>query len=365
MKCGKTIPDLEARLPKRQWNKWWFLPIAAFVVAVITIIGFTFYLDRQTVKATELYREAENLLMEEHYDEATDVLQDALKHRKDFSPAAAALEYANEALQIENQLKEAEQLLAEKDYQSAIALLHESEDKLNRFQGPLVTMLVDKIDAFHADARLQKLEDKIAAGPSINEIRVLIWEADEINHPDTEEIAELLRNQLVDYTFSKASEALNEKQFNDALLITEDGLKYAPESEKLQSLLANINKEKHSFESAQKERMEQAMDTAYEEYQINENAAIELIDVDVENDGEDQIVIKGRVESIATVPIHSIIVEYTLSRNGEDFLSNEIYVYPDVLYPGEEGRFEFTHFDLKDDSSRIDVEVKRITWYTD
>lgn len=27
-------------------------------------------------------------------------------------------------------------------------------------------MLVDKIDAFNADARLQELEDKIAAGPS-------------------------------------------------------------------------------------------------------------------------------------------------------------------------------------------------------
>src|SRR5699024_8592015 len=147
-------------------------------------------------------------------------------------------------------------------------------------------------------------------------------------------------------------------------LITEDGLKYAPDSERLQTLLANINKEKLAFEAEVQERMEQAMDVAYKDYQMNENDAIELLTVDLENNDDNQIVIKGEVKSNATVPIKSIVIEYALLIDGTEMITNETFVVPDTLYPSEAGEFEFTHLDLQQKSSELEVEVKKITWYT-
>ena len=365
MKCGKAIPDIESRLVDKKFNRWWILPIISTIVVSISIAIFTYVLDYKNTKALELYVQAEKRLLNEEYDEATDLLEASIQHKKDFTYAQVALDYSKAAIQIEEQLKKAGDLSKREDYKAAIDLLRDAEENLNMYQGPLVSSLVEKIDTLHADVQLEQLRAIIAEGPSIDVIRLLIWEAEEINHPDAKEVAEQLRNQLVEYTFSKASEALNENQFNDAILITEDGLKYAPESEKLQSLLTNINKEKLSFESALQDRMEQAMDTAYADYRKNANDAIELVSVEMENNDEGQLAIKGEVKSIATVPINSILVEYTLARDDVEFVTNEIYVFPSTLYPGEIGKFGFTHFDLKDDSDDMTVNIKKITWYTD
>lgn len=366
MQCGKKIPDIESRLVRKHFNKWWILPIVTLIVVSIGIIGFAYSLDFRTTKAMGLYTEAEKLLHEEKYEQARELLEDSIKYKKDFSHAQVALEYAIEAIQIKEQLDKAKELLNENEYKASLELLLETEEKLNNYQGPLVSLLVEKIETLHSTVKFAQLQAKIVEDPSINAIRNLIWEAEEINHPEAKELAEQLRNQLVDYTFSKASEALNDKQFNDALLITEDGLKYAPDSEKLQSLLTNINKEKHSFESAIKDRMEQAIDTAFEDYQRNANEAIELVAADLEKNEDHQITIKGQVKSNATVPITSILVEYTLVKDEEEFLTNEIYVFPSTLYPGEYGKFEFTHFDLEEeDTSNLEVSIKKITWYTE
>lgn len=365
IKCGKEIPDIEARTEPGKPNKWWVLPLITLGIVALVTGGFTYYLNHQSAKAMELYTEAEQKLVEEEYKDANTLLQQALDYRGDFTQAQTALHYTSEALEVEKELEKAQELVDDKEYGASLELIHQAESRLNNYHGSLVSTLVEKIDASQADVRLGELQSKIENGPSINEVRLLIWEAEEINHPESVDIAANLRNQLVDYTFSKASEALNEKQFNDALLITEDGLKYAPDSEKLQSLLTNINKEKSSFETAAKERMEQAMNTALEEHQKNENDAIELISVDVKNDDEGRIVINGEVKSIATVPINSILVEYALIRNGKEIETNEIYIFPDVLYPTEHGKFEFTHFNLKEKSSNIKAEVNKITWYTE
>ncbi|MCF3944751.1 zinc-ribbon domain-containing protein [Oceanobacillus alkalisoli] len=365
LKCGKSLPDIDSRLEPARFQKWWILPIATLIIVISSVFLFSTYLNHQSTKAVELYTEAENSLLDEDYEQASQLLQSSLDYRKDFSQAQVALQYTNEALQIDERLKKTDQLLQDRSYNEALDILHVTEDKLKTYQGPVVSKLVEKINQTHASVLLEQLKTKLEDSPSIDEIRMLIWEAEEINHSEANDIVTQLRNELVEYTFSTASEALNNKQFNDAQLITEDGLKYAPDAEKLQSLLANINKEKSSFEAAAQERLEQAMDTAYQEHQMNENDAIELNFIDVENDEDGRIVVKGAVKSNATVPINSILVKYTVSRNDEEILTNEIFVYPDTLYPTEQGKFEFTHFDLKDKSSNLEAAVKKITWYTD
>lgn len=366
IKCGKSLPDdMNTRTDsKKTLNKWWILPAITIVLVAITVGIYAFLLQHHTSKAMELYSEAEKLIMDENYDEANVVLLESLKHRSNFTQAEISLDYTNEATLINDQLGEAKKFLENREYKPALDLINDTEEKLKSYNGPAVSKLIEKIDTAYGITKLEQVKTQLEEEPSINELRILIWEAEEINHPEAKAISTSIRDRIIDYTFSRASEELNEKQFNDALLITEDGLKYAPESEKLISLVANINKEKLAFESAIQERIEQAVNTAYQEDQMNENDAIEVVSVNIENDEAGQIVIKGEVKSVATVPINSVLVEYALLENDQELLTNKIFIFPEIIYPEEKGKFEFTHFDLKNKSTELKAEVRKITWYT-
>lgn len=366
IKCGKALPeDMDIRIEHtKPVNKWWILPIATIIVIVISVGIYSYILQYKTTKALKLYTAAEQLMLDDNFNEANQLLEEALKHRKKFTQAATSLDFSNEAVSIEKRLQEVDKLLENKDYKTSLEMIDHAEEELSSYSGPAVSMLVEKINNTYSKVKMEQLRAKLDEGPSINELRILIWEAEEVNHPDANSIATTIRERIIDYTFSKASEELNAKQFNDAILIAEDGLKYAPESEKLQSLLTNINKEKLSFENEIQQRMEQAMDTAYKESQINESDAIEVLSVKLEDNDEGDVVIKGEVKSTATVPINTVLIEYALFKNDKEVLTNEIFVFPDTLYPTENGKFEFTHFDLKDKSNDLKAEVKKVTWYT-
>ena len=59
-------------------------------------------------------------------------------------------------------------------------------------------------------------------------------------------------------------------------------------------------------------------------------------------------------------------VNYAIAmKKGDEFLKNDVFVYPDTLYPNETGKFEFTHYDIQEASNRYQANVKKITWYTD
>jgi tetratricopeptide (TPR) repeat protein len=363
MVCGKTLPDITSRIQPDKIKKWWILPISILLFLLLFTGFFQVFLNHQNEKALDLYIEGEDFLMDENYSEASELFNQALEYRSDFDQAEIALDYSEEAIEIEKNLNDIEEE-GNIELTDTLAHIQEMETELNKYQGEAVSILIEKLDQAQSNLKLRILQDTIDKGPSMNEIRMLIYEAEEINHPEAGRIANELRTQLVDYTSSKASEALNEKQFNDALLITEDGLKYAPDSEKLHSLLTNITKEKHAFESALQNRIEQAVDMANQEYQTNEFDAIELTAIEVTNNSDGQIVIEGEVLSRATVPIHSILIEYILLEEQEEIARNEIFVYPDTLYPNEHGKFDFTHFDINKNIDNIDAEVNKITWYT-
>lgn len=366
IKCGKALPeDMLNRIEdKKEITKWWLLPVFSIILVALAIGGYALLLQHKSTKAMELYTEAETLLMEEKYSKANERLTESLDYRKQFTQAEILFNYTIVAKHIEDELLEAEKLIDNNEFESAIEMISTLENQLTSYHGEGVSFLIEKLNDSLALAKLEQLKEKLEGGPSFNELRILIWEAEEINHPESPEIVTSIRKRIIDHTFSRASEELNNHQYNDAILIVEDGLKYAPEAEKLQSLLTNINKEKLAFEAEAKERMEQAIDTASKEHQINENDAIELLSVKLENNDDNELVIKGEVKSNATVPIDSIIVEYALLRNDEEILTNEIFVFPDTLYPSENGKFEFTHFDIKEKSTRLKADVKKITWYT-
>src|SRR5690625_967058 len=193
-----------------------------------------------------------------------------------------------------------------------------------------------------------------------------LWEAESIKTEEAEEVAENIRTQIADYTHSKAIELINKHQFSDARLLVSDGLKYAKTSKKLISLQQTIDKEQEAFETEQQMRIEQAIHLAEEERELNELKAVELIKASFDVDDQGALIVTGEVKSVATIPIHSIIVKYSLYHNKDDepYVTNKAFVFPDILYPGESGEFEFTHYDIDEDINIKNIQIEKFTWYT-
>ncbi|SDQ65396.1 zinc ribbon domain-containing protein [Virgibacillus salinus] len=367
IKCGKQLPEdaTERLINRKSFNKYWYIPISILALVILSAGIYYVIMQNQTAEASDLYNKAEESVMEGQYGEAKELLQSALENSKEFKQADIALTYVQEALKIENSIEKANNYLKKQEYQKALSLINDAENSLSNYNGNAVTQLIDKLTSKRNLIKIEELKHKLNQNPSINDMKALLWEAESIKHDEAAEITTDIRNQIVDYTFSKASENLNDKQFSDALVIVEDGLKYAPNSGKLQSLKTTIDKEKTAFETAQRQRIEQAISSAEEERKLNENDAIELVSVNVENNEQDKLVVKGKVKSVATIPINTILVEYALSsKSGSEFLSNEVYVYPETLYPNEVGEFEFTHFDIDQEGKNINIKVDKIKWYT-
>lgn len=365
--CGKQLPD---DLNNRRNNsktpspKSWLFPLTV-LLSTLFIIGISyFWLESKISHAKELYIDGEEKLLEGDYNSAKNLFAEALEHHPNFEQAAVAMEFANKALQIANRLEQAEKHIEKQQYKDAIDIAAQGENELKNYNGRAVSALIDHIKEKHHEFKIAHLNHLLNDETSIDDLKVLLWEAENIG-TKAEDITASIRQQIVDYTFSKASELLNEKQFNDALLIVEDGLKFAPSSEKLLSLKTTIDKEKVAFETAQQERIEQALTIAEEESKRNETDAVELLNVELGKDKQNNLIVKGAVKSTATVPIHSILIEYEIvTEKGKQILTNEVFVYPDTIYPDEKGNFEFTHYEMDGNPSKWKVHVKKIKWYT-
>lgn len=367
IKCGKQLPnDIHNRLNNIKFNKYWYIPLLTAIFFLLSSGVYYFILQNKSSQAKDLYEQGEQFALEKDYNKAKNLFDKALKNKSNFNQAEVSLNFINRALKIGLLLDDTDKLLEQQSYQEALSIINKTESELNNFNGPATSGLIDTIVAKRNTIKITNLEEELKQEPDIDNLKILLWDAEEINDDVAEEIALNIQSQITEYFFSKASKQLKIKQFNNAQTLIKDGLKYAPDAEKLQSLKTTIDKEKTAFETVQQQRIEQAMDTAAKEQQFNETDAIELVSVDLKSDDQGKLVVKGQVKSLATIPLDSILIAYTLSNKDDaELLSNEVFVYPDKLYPGETGKFEFTHLDRKEKVKHVDVKVNKITWYTD
>lgn len=368
IKCGKQLPnDMDNRMKtSKASKKYWFLPLSIIVLLALSIGIFHLFLQNQAAQAKELYTRAEKHAQHGEYKDAKKLFNLALEQKGNFPQAKDAIEFVDIAMRVKTKLDNASKFLAKQDYHKALNLIVEIESSLKDYNGSVVKKLVNEIVLTRNTIKTDQLKSDLKEDPTIDDLKVMLWEAESIKSNEAEKITTNIRNQIIDYTYSKASEQLNKRHFSDAQALVSDGMIYAPKSEKLESLQTTINNEKVAFETAQQRRIESAISTAEKERKQNKNNAIELVDVTLENDDQGKLVVTGKVKSVATIPVNTILIEYELlTKQGEKFLSNEVYAFPDTLYPNEVGEFEFTHFDIDKKASELGVKVAKIKWYTD
>ncbi|MRH41863.1 DUF2116 family Zn-ribbon domain-containing protein [Aquibacillus halophilus] len=366
--CGKKIPeDIYDRMPnEKQDYRLWYLPVIAIIIFLIVIGSYYLHLENQNKQAKKLFKQGEELGLEGNFPKALASFEDALAVKRNFPSAVTNKEFIQIAIEIESELETAANLSENKKFQESLELINTAESKIKNYNGEIVNMLINKIVGQRKATQLEQLSSKMSEQPNIDELKNLLWEAEAIKSDEAQVIAGNIRQQIISYIFSTASDQLKNKQFTNARDIVDEGLKYAPESEKLQSLQTTIEKEKTAFETAQEQRIEQAMSAAEEEREMNKNDAVEIVDIKVIQDDQDNLVVSGVIKSVATIPINSVSVEYILiDENDEEILTNEVYVHPDTLYPSEEGKFDFTHYDVGNENGNLKVKIEKIKWFLD
>jgi len=367
MNCGEQLPDdIEKRFKKKKrLNRLWYIPLSLFIIILLSLIPFYSLLQNQNSQAKELYDKGEKSVLDEDYQSARDYFEQALTLKRNFYDADVSLKFVKHVIKIEDYLADALQKLDQLDFQEALTLVNEAENLLKNYHGSAVTEVINKILTLRNEISISQINFQLNDQPNIHDLKGLLWEAEAIKTEEAELLTKMIRDQIIDYTFSNANKKLNNKQFIDAQLLVEDGLKYAADSEKLQSLRTTIDKEKTAFEIAEQQRIEQAIHMAEEDRELNEQDAIELENVSIEQDDQDNLIVKGKVKSVATIPVHSILIEYSLQYKNIDIEKNKVFVYPEKLYPGETGKFEFTHYEMNKNIENTKINVDKIKWYTD
>ncbi|UOQ48025.1 zinc ribbon domain-containing protein [Gracilibacillus caseinilyticus] len=365
--CGKRLPEdiLKRKRPVKPSKKWWFLPVLSILIACL-IIGSVYVFQRyQTNKALSYFNEAEEMAQIGDYKQALTLIDFALEYKERFPAAEQVGAFLKVAIQTEDQFKQVKTTLDEHHFQQSFDILQQSEESLQHFNGDLVDQLMEQNMLLKNQTMLAQATYQLSNDPSRDDLKTLLWEIQDISEDQAADVKSQITEKLVSMTYKKATALLNDLQFSKALLVIDDTMKVIESSEQLESLKTTINKEKTAFESAQEERIEQAITAFEEEQELNESHAIELKDIQLQKD-KDTWKVTGELKSVATVPIHSILVKYTVYDEEENALvDNEVYVFPETLYPNEVGKFEFTHYDMESEAKQLTPKMEEITWYLD
>lgn len=366
IQCGEKLPaDINARLiPTKKYSRSiYVIPIIVFLLSLIGCTSYYFFLKSETKQAITAYQKAESYLLDEQYQKALVATEVALEHNSTFPAAQDLRSFTTFALTTLDNIK---QSTKENSYQETFVIINDAKKEVSRYSGEAAIQLADQLDTSQVSIQLENLREKLEDEPSIQALQTLLWEAEGIQDPIAIEMATSIRDRIIAYSSTSANQLIQDNQFSDARTVVENALRYAPKSEKLSSLKTTIEKEKTAFEVAQEQRIELAMTAVEAEREVNKNDAVTLLNVGLEKDAQGNLVVSGKLKSVATVPITSIAIKYTIFNDKDKIIdSNEIYVYPETLYPDEEGKFDHTHFDLIDKNKIFDVKIETITWFVD
>ncbi len=357
--CGEKLPhDLNQRLCTNKWRfKHFIMPITILsLIIIITIAIYTIY-HYKLNEAKLAYTKAEEALLLSDYQLANQYIDESIKTLPGFNQAQQIKQFTQFSVEILDQLSKTD------SNQDKLRLIIQAKNDLAHFTGEAVDIFTQQLLSTQAEIQIEMVKARLAQNPSVDDLPLLLWEANSIQDPEAYQLVRRIRDQLIAHTIDQAYQYLNKNQFSQAQSIVENGLYYAPNDLKLSSLLNSIEKEKAAFIATQEERLEQAFSQYEVEQQVNQNEAIEELEIDFKVNSDDQLVVSGQLKSVATVPIHAIFVHYTLFDDElNELKSNEIYVYPETLYPGETGEFDHIHFDQELIDKTTSVQVTSITW---
>lgn len=360
--CGNKLPNnMSERLVIKRWRFTHFLLPILLITIIIGLSAIFYTIYRIKINdATEAYYEAEEALLLSDYELANQYINNAIEIYPSFKQAKQLKQFTQFSVDTLNSLSDLS------SNQDKLQMILHAKSELTNYQGEAVDHFRQQLLTKQKTIQIEMINNRLAENPEFEDLPLLLWEADSIQDPEAYQLVSQIKEQLITHITNQAYSYLDQNQFSVAQQVVENGLYYVPNDLKLSSLLNSIIRDQESFIAAQEARLEQAFYQYEVEQEINENDAIDNLVIEFNINNDEQLVVSGQMTSVATVPIHAILLNYTLfNKDNEELESYEIYVYPETLYPGETGQFDHTHLDTEVVEETADVQVNSVTWLLD
>ncbi|TLS37289.1 hypothetical protein [Pseudalkalibacillus caeni] len=368
MNCGNELTPATRQKQRKRQKLWVSIPVAASLLLGEGLGGYYYYEKSLTEASVSSFKEGEQLAKQEKYEEAYKKFEKAQKDRSDFPAAESNQKLMQLAMDVQHQLDSANGERKQDAYTDALARLRKTDSTLKKYDGELVEDLQKKVRNARTTVMVAELKYDMNGKETIDELKPILLRAESLTVKEAAEIADQVRKQIVEVAYKEANGYLTENHFTNALATVAKGLEINKNSEKLKNLQTAIKKKQTAFEQAQQKRIEQAMVAAAKEKEKNQTDALKLEEVTTEVNEFNELVVKGKVQSVATVPIFSVSIKYTVLNEKKEPTDNkgEIYVNPDTLYPDDQGTFDFMVLNLEAEKEKLKnytVKITDMTWY--
>lgn len=337
------------------------LPIVCFILAIILNVTCYVYESKITASVENMRLQAEELALKDKISEAIILVDKAL----DLRPNNKALQLDKIALKdgenVESHVISVEGYIKKQDYTKALSELDISNKEIEDNIGSFYVMLKRNIENKRIGVTILQIKSEMNNKNSIEELNNLLVRISGYDVVEAKDTVAAIKTKIVDISYNKANDMLKKNNFADAELAINDGLKYDSSSEKLLSFKGAIEKHKQDFELQEKNRIEQAMVSAAKEDENNRTNAVEVLQSNILLDEYGDCVVSGKVKNIATKPISSIQIYFTVyDINNNELGTDYAYIFPDYLEISGTGDFESVQYGMPDAHH---IKITNTTWY--
>jgi tetratricopeptide (TPR) repeat protein len=356
--CGTKLPtDRHLRFQTKKITKTtWLLPLISFLIISFGFVGIKWYHQQKVNEAADVFKQATAAFYEADYEKSLTLTQEALY----IYPSFQAAEDLNRLLTLYLNDSDIDHTLS---YQENLEKLHQLQIALDDYSGEAIDRFIMEIKQSQEQLQLEQINRRLSDDLSIQDLQALVWEIDAIHSTEALLLKQQLRERLSSSIASVANSYLADNQFNDAIELVDNGLYYLPEDPRLLSLKETINLAQNQFVTALEERMQKAYQSYEEEVAFNQSQAVHVSDLSLTETSSQQLKVRGMVKSEATVPIYHIEVTFELLDASKDVIDTRTtFVYPDVLYPYDEGQLDYIYLDDTFNEEAADIKIARISW---
>ncbi|CAG9622950.1 hypothetical protein BACCIP111883_03745 [Sutcliffiella rhizosphaerae] len=349
---------------KSKSKKRTYLPFLPPVISLFLVSGLVggYYNHEQNVNADVLTmkKEAEELALQGDYVKAKSELENALEIRPAYHVLRNNLEVVKIAEEAHIELDDVKTQIKEKQFEDAESNLARIREKIVRLDGPLIKPLKDEASETDVMIKVGKVNNELEQLKTVEELSRKLAVISAVPSEEGKAVKEQILNRIVQLSIEEAEVKIEQKQFTNAMTVADRALQYAVNDKRILALRDKIEQSRKDFEEAEFERIERAMEAAAKEDLKNKNAALEIVNLKVDEDEVGGMTIKGELKNIVKANVSSITVYYNILSKDKNVLDKGFTTaYPFKLEPGNIGKFEDYYYGVFED---VTVEIENITW---
>lgn len=336
------------------------MPLLSAVITVSLTCTYYFY-QVSISKSVEKNRiTAENMALQGNISGAYPIIDKALSLRPNNETLKADKKFLQDGEIVNSHINVLDSYIKKKDYNKALNELDETSNLISDKAGAFYSLLNKNIDNKKMGITVLQIKNEMNNKSSIEDLAELLNKISNYNVKEASETAAELRKRISSIAYDTANEYLKKNDFTSALQTLNKGITYNPNDKKLINFKQIIISEKNSFEAAEQTRLQNAMASAAMEDKNNKTNAVEVTSTSTSVNKYGDFVIKGNIKNIATKPISSVQIYYTMyDSNNTELGSDSTYVYPNHLDINDTGQFENTEYGT---SKGHHIKITNITW---